>query len=103
MILGGEDLHIHMFDIETQERTLTLVNHSDWITSLSFNPADPRYFVSSSLDGTVKIWKQGENKEVKNIEFAGTDGVWKAEFTPDGKYIAVCCQNGTISLISFAN
>lgn len=57
LITGGEDLHINMVDVETKQRVLTLVNHADWITSISFNPADPRYFASSSLDGTVKIWK----------------------------------------------
>ncbi len=32
IISGGEDLHIHMCDVETQQRILTLVNHADWIT-----------------------------------------------------------------------
>lgn len=82
---------------------LTLVNHSDWITSISFNPVDPRYFTSSSLDGTLKIWKQGTNKEVKTVAFSSNGGIWKAEFTPDGKYIGVCCQDGTIGLVSFVN
>lgn len=40
-ISGSEDLHIHMNDIQTQQRTLTLVNHANWITSISFNPMQP--------------------------------------------------------------
>ena len=81
---------------------LTLVNHADWITSISFNPQDPKYFVSTSLDKTIKIWQVGHNKEVKNFEIndAG-DGVWGAAFSPCGKYIAVACQNGNIVLVSF--
>jgi WD40 repeat protein len=53
---GSEDLHIHMTDIETQQSVLTLVNHADWITSISFNPMQPKYFVTTSLDKTVKVW-----------------------------------------------
>ena len=80
---------MHLVDVETQQRSLTLVNHADWITSLSFNPMDPKYFVSSSLDKTIKIWQTGFNKEVKTIELA--DQVWAASFSPCGKYIAVAC------------
>lgn len=79
------------------------MNHADWISSIAFNPVDPSYFASSSLDGTVKIWKQGTNKEIKTITFAGSGGVWKVDFTPDGKYMGVCCQDGTIGLVSFVN
>ena len=94
---------MNMVDVQTQQRVLTLVNHADWITSITFNPVDAKYFASTSLDGTVKIWQQGSNKEVKTVGFSGNGGVWKAEFTPDGRYIGVCCQDGTISLVSFVN
>ena len=102
LISGGEDLHMYLCDIETQQRMLTLVNHADWITSISFNPQDPKYFVSTSLDKTIKIWQVGHNKEIKNFEIndAG-EGVWGAAFSPCGKYIAVSCQNGNIILVSF--
>ena len=92
IISGGEDLHIYLCDVETQQRTLTLVNHAAWITSIAFNPQDPKYFVSTSLDNTIKIWQTGQNKEVKTIEFNDSvQGVWSAVFSPDGRYIAVVC------------
>jgi WD40 repeat protein len=79
------------------------VNHADWITSITFCPSDPKYFASTSLDGIVKIWQYGVNKEVKSIDLSGHGGIWKAEFTQDGQYICVCCQDGTIGLIHFVN
>jgi len=48
--------------------------------SSSFNPIDCQYFCSGSLDGTIKIWKQKDNKEVKTIEFGNE--VWSVNFTP---------------------
>jgi WD40 repeat protein len=92
IVSGGEDLHIYLCDVETQQRTMTLVNHANWITSIAFNPQDPKYFVSTSLDNTVKIWNTGQNKEIKTIEFQESmKGVWSAAFSPDGRYVAVAC------------
>ena len=59
------------------------------------------HFTSASLDKTVKVWKMGHNKEVKTIELS--DAVWSASFSPDGKYIACCSQDGTVSIICFVN
>jgi len=101
LISGSEDLHMHLVDIKSQQRTLSLVNHADWITSISFNPMQPKYFVSSSLDKTIKIWQMGYNKEIKTIEHS--DAVWSASFSPDGKFIAVSQKNGQINLVSFVN
>ena len=56
IISGSEDLHINIFDVESQKRIYTVVNHADWITSICYNPVDPKYFVSTSLDKTIKIW-----------------------------------------------
>ena len=96
---GSEDLHMHLVDIETCQRSLTLVNHADWITSLSFNPSDPKCFISSSLDKTIKIWSSTHGKQVKSIEMGSS--VWSAQFSQDGRFIVAACQNGTISLIEY--
>lgn len=76
IISGSEDLHMHICDVETQQRTLTLVNHADWITSIDFNPKNPQYFVSSSLDNTIKIWNDKQNKEIKTLNFS--EPIWSA-------------------------
>jgi WD40 repeat protein len=90
---------MHLTEVSSMKRLLTLVNHQDWIMSSSFNPTDAEYFCSGSLDGTVRIWKQKDNKEVKTIELGGE--VWSVSFTPDGKHIGVSLVDGTISLIRF--
>ncbi len=78
---------MHLTEVSSMKRLLTLVNHQDWIMSSSFYPTDAEYFCSGSLDGTVRIWKQKDNKEVKTIELGGE--VWSVSFTPDGKHIGV--------------
>ena len=85
-------MHIYLNDVQTGQRISTLVNHADWITSVAFNPKDPKYFVSTSLDNTLKIWNQGHNKEVKTIHMGEQCmGIWSTAFSPDGKYLVVCC------------
>jgi WD40 repeat protein len=99
ILTGSEDQHLHLCDVETQARTLSLVNHADWITSVAFNPMQPQYFVSTSLDKTVKLWQTGHPKAIRSMELA--DPVWSATFSPCGNYIVICTENGAISLISF--
>ena len=100
LVSGGEDLHIHITDIATAQRTLTFVSHSDSISSVDFHPQSLNHFLTSSLDGTIKLWDKKVSKEVKTIDLGGR-GVWKAQFTPDGKSIGAICENGTVAVISF--
>ena len=93
-------MHIHLSDIASQQRSLTFVSHADWISSIDFHPSSLDNFLTSSLDGTIKIWDKGVSKEVKTIDLGG-QGVWKAQFTPDGNYIGAVCQNGSVAVISF--
>ena len=100
LITSAEDLHIHMIDVATAQRSLTFVSHSDVVTSIDFHPQSLNYFLTSSLDGTIKLWDKNVGKEVKNIDLGGR-GVWKAQFTPDGKHIGAVCENGSVAVISF--
>lgn len=82
------------------------MSHADWVTSIDFHPTTQNMFLTTSLDGTVKLWDRNVSKEVKTIDLgsglpSGQRGVWKAQFTPDGSMIGACTQNGTIALISF--
>lgn len=38
------------------DRCLKVFSHSDYVTSVQFNPVDDNYFISGSIDGKVRIW-----------------------------------------------
>lgn len=50
-----DDFTIHLWDTKTREEVLNLYGHNDTITGLHFTP-DNRLLISTSLDGTIRLW-----------------------------------------------
>ena len=95
MISAGDDLHIHVTDVETQQRKATLVGHGDCITSISPHPTRPDVFLTGSLDGKVKTWDTTQGtKETNTIEMGSP--VWGCAYSPTGEYYAAVSETGTI-------
>jgi WD40 repeat protein len=56
LISAGEDLHVYVTDTETFQRKRTMVGHTKLITSIACHPQTEDIFITSSCDGTLKIW-----------------------------------------------
>jgi WD40 repeat protein/serine/threonine protein kinase/Flp pilus assembly protein TadD len=63
-----------------------LRGHTDGITAMAFNPKG-NFLVSSSADGTVKIWHIGYARAPYPLSFAGW--VNRVHFAPDGRRTAI--------------
>lgn len=50
-----DDHTIHLWDIATQREIMLLYGHDDDITDLQFTP-DGKLLLSTSLDGTIRLW-----------------------------------------------
>jgi WD40 repeat protein len=100
---------LHLWDLETKtERRLT--GHTDHILGLSFHPGG-KLVATASWDGTVRLWgvtppssPQGEGLGVRApgmrvIDFRSSERPWCAAFTPEGRYLAVGLENGTIAIL----
>lgn len=55
IVVGSDDMKIHVFNYNTQERIISFVGHQDYIRFLEVHPSQP-YVISTSDDMTTKLW-----------------------------------------------
>jgi WD40 repeat protein len=72
---------------------MVLRGHTAWVTSASFSP-DGRQIVTSSGDGTARLWETATGQTLSVIE-GHTGAVFDAVFSPDGRSIVTTGQDGT--------
>ncbi len=81
LLIGRDDHTIQRFDWISGRHLQTYVGHRGLIESLDYS-SDGKTFVSSSNDGTVRIWNIDSGEEVLKL-LGFTDGTWIA-MTPEG-------------------
>ena len=52
---GGLDNEVHVWDLRTQEESMTLSGHTDTVTGLAVS-ADGTHLLSNGMDSTLRIW-----------------------------------------------
>lgn len=77
----------------TMEECLRIFMHQDFVTSISFNPVDDKYFVSGSLDGKIRLWNIPDLKVVDWVDIG--EMVTSCTFTPDGTRAFVGTHKGS--------
>ncbi|WP_316738299.1 WD40 repeat domain-containing protein [Pedobacter aquatilis] len=113
LLAAGED--IVLFDAKTFDQSRVFKGHLENVRSVNFSP-DLQSFVSTSYDGTVKVWdlRSGEQKvsmssgikvgEVRaeiNKFYDGVSGITEyAKYSPDGKRIYVGVGDGSIQVFN---
>ncbi|TXT07500.1 hypothetical protein VHUM_03220 [Vanrija humicola] len=82
-----------------------LIGHSGPVYSLSFDPiagsgGPPRSMLSSSQDGTVRLWSLDTYSNLVVYRGHGRDAVWDVEWGPMGVYFASASRDRTARLWS---
>ncbi len=102
VVAGGFDKTIRIWELGETAGSLihSLMAHEDAILKLAWSP-DSKTIVSSSADRTLKFLRAEDLSEVKAL--AGQpDWAYGAEFSPDGRTLAVGRYDGSLSLYGSA-
>uniref|UniRef100_A0A1J3GF40 Putative WD repeat-containing protein C3H5.08c n=1 Tax=Noccaea caerulescens TaxID=107243 RepID=A0A1J3GF40_NOCCA len=66
-----------------REDCLGIFSHSNYVTSVQFNPVDDDHFISGSIDGKVRIWS---TSHCQVVDWADARGIVTAVcYRPDGQ------------------
>ena len=93
----AEPTTISILNAENGETVHDLIGHEDRVTSVGFSP-DGGKVISSSDDGTIRIWDVGTGGEIARVYI---QELWKAAgpeqvaFSFDGKYVVASYADGT--------
>jgi len=93
---GGADQTIFIFDMMDSTGSTALNGHTNEITSVVFGGD---LLASGGWDNTVRLWDSIEKRELSVITLP--DWVRGLAVSPDEKYFAAACKNGTVYLIEF--
>ena len=97
IVLAYDDETIRIWDAVTGECKQVFEGYNHLVSSSASSP-DGRKFVSASWDNTIKVCNNG-SREVYSYSLPST--CYAATFSPDGRTIAVACEDGNIYLIDF--
>jgi WD40 repeat protein len=94
--VGRDDGKIQLWDIATQQLTLSLKGRPDRLWSLAFSPNGTQV-TSAGNDRTVNLWDVATGNRIHRLK-GHQDTVWSVAFTPDGRFVASCSEDGTVKL-----
>ncbi len=91
---GGGDNVIHLWDIGTGKRKMTLVGHTHWVFSLAFSP-DGKTLASGSVDSDIRLWDPHTGEPKKTLTGHG-NWVRSIAFSSDGKTLVSGSDDGSV-------
>jgi len=88
---------IRVYSVYTSDFVASLTGHTDTVTSIIPHPTQPLSIISSSLDGTVRIWSVDDFALLRTIQVA-ENGVNGVKATENDLHLII---NGSYAQITF--
>lgn len=96
---GSEYRSIEMWDVESGKSVSEFKDGHSSLVSCGAYSADGKFFASGSSDMTVIVWNVETGKRVAVHEY-GMGFVNDVKFSPDGKFLAIGYEDGSIVLVA---
>ena len=91
---ASDDLHINQIDINTLKLFSPMVGHKEPISDMVYNEKKG-ILVTSSFDGTVKIWDtKGNNNCINTLEPNTKNPIWDIAVSQEGDFIGFTSSEG---------
>lgn len=98
LAVGGEYGNVVLLDLESEKAqalwTKTLAGR---IEAFAFNRESNQVLITSSDDAGARLWDARTGDELRTF-FSGEASVGKADFSPDGRYLAFGREDGSIRI-----
>jgi eukaryotic-like serine/threonine-protein kinase len=93
----GETHTARIFEVGSwKEPRAVLAGHKERVEFVAFSP-DGQLLATASWDGTVKLWRVSDGKEIMTIR-GHAAAVYCVAFSPDSKLLATCSADKTVKL-----
>jgi hypothetical protein len=95
LTVGGND--IRLWSIDGRRDKARFRPHGA-VSSARFSPADPRFVVTASWDGSAKIWDTQARRAIRRLDGGHRGPLHSAAFSPDGATVLTAGDDGLVLL-----
>lgn len=95
LLCGSEDSSLTLYSFNPSQKAISLKGHTNSITDAQFSPTGT-YFVSSSIDKTIRYWQGSTSIQLKHHSSA----VRSVDFSCDGQLLVSSSDDLTVKIWS---
>jgi WD40 repeat protein len=97
VLADGANSEIHLWDVKTGKRRITLQGHTGQIDSLSWR-RDGLMLASASIDGTVRLWDTRKWAVLTVLTPPSSDVALSVDWSPDGSQLVSGYTDGSVQV-----
>lgn len=99
---ASQDNTVKIWNLDSRICVLTLLGHSNWVTTIQMFKSDPKILISASYDHNIKFWDLERGECIKTLGSVFGKGVLNAFYAKDG-YIVYGSVGNCLKVYDYIN